>query len=490
MSAGQGVASERARSGGPARAGALLCVAALLAAGCASVPRDAGVSEVQRMVAERGGQPLEWDPAAPIAAPESDAEVLSLLEGELTVDRAVEVALANNRGLRATLEELGIARADLIAASTVRNPVFDFEIHFPGEPFHPYEAAITQTLVDLLRLRGRRAAGLAAFEAAHAQVAGSILAFAAQVRLDYHDLQAAQQVLAQQRTMAEAAAAAAELARGQHEAGNVTDLDLERQQARYESAKLDLARAEVEEIAARERLVADLGLLGPAALALPAAELPAGGERSAEEVEAALASRLDLELARAEVESARSTLPVSRAEAFDELAVGVHWDREAGGEHSRGPVAAVPIPLFDRGLAGRARAVSTLRRAEQRLWGAEVEARAAARAARERLLEARARAEYLRDVVVPRRERILALTQLEYNAMLRGPYDVLDARRELADSERERVLALRDYWAARTGLEAVISGADAFVARAGLAAARPSTVGAGSPGDDAAEGGH
>lgn len=470
-----------------AAAAALVSAAALAAGGCASVPRDAGIADVQRMVAERGGQPLEWDPAAEVVEPASDEAVLPLLAGELTVERAVEVALANNRGLRATLEELGIARADLIAASTVRNPILDFEIHFPGEPFRPYEAAITQTLVDLLRLRGRRAAGRAAFEAARAQVAGSVLAFAARVRLDYYELQAAQQVLAQQRTVAEAGAAAAELAVAQHRAGNLTDLDLEREQARYEGAKLDLARAQVEEIAARERLVADLGLLAPAPLTLPAPELPAGEERSAEEVEAALGARLDVEMARAEVESARRALPIARADALDELAAGVHWDREAGGEHSRGPTATLPIPLFDRGLAGRARAVSTLRRAEQRLWAAEVGARASARAARERLLEARARVEYLRDVVVPRRERILALTQLEYNAMQRGPYDVLAARRELADAERQRVLALRDYWAARTGLDAVLSGAEAFPGGAGLAlASARSTPGDAGPGDPAA----
>jgi cobalt-zinc-cadmium efflux system outer membrane protein len=467
----------------------LLLAAALTAGGCASVPRDAGIADVQRMVSERGGQPLEWDPGAPISAPASDEAVLSQLAGELSVERAVEVALANNRGLRATLEELGIARADLIAASTVRNPVFDFEIHFPGEPFRPYEAAVTKTLVDLLRLRGRRAAGRAAFEAARAQVAGSVLAFAAGVRRDYYELQAAQQVLAQQRTVAEAAAAAAELAMGQHRAGNVTDLDLEREQARYESAKLDLARAEVEEIAARERLVADLGLLGPVPLALPAPELPAGEERSAEEVEAALGARLDVEMARAEVESARRALPIARGAAVDDLEVGVHWDRESGGEHSRGPTATIPIPLFDRGLAGRARAVSTLRRAEQRLWAAEVGARAAARAARERLLEARARAEYLRDVVVPRRQRILALTQLEYHAMQRGPYDVLAARQELADAERRRVLALRDYWAARTGLDAVLSGAEAFAGggEAALASGRSGSGDAGMGEPAAAE---
>ena len=39
---------------------------------------------------------------------------------------------------------------------------------------------------------------------------------------------------------------------------------------------------------------------------------------------------------------------------------------------------------------------------------------------------------YLRDVVIPRRERILRLTQLEYNAMLRGVFQLIEARQDLA----------------------------------------------------------
>jgi cobalt-zinc-cadmium efflux system outer membrane protein len=103
--------------------------------------------------------------------------------------------------------------------------------------------------------------------------------------------------------------------------------------------------------------------------------------------------------------------------------------------------------------------------AEQRLHALTVNARSEARAARERLLEARARAEYLRTVVVPRRQRILNLTQLEYNSMLRGPFDLLRARQELSNALREQVMAVRDYWLARTGLDAAMSGVAGFSVR-------------------------
>ncbi|MEA2559739.1 MAG: outer membrane protein heavy metal efflux system [Acidobacteriota bacterium] len=436
--------------------------AVLLASGCVSVPRDAGMSEVQKRIEEQGLK-IAWSPDQPIEPP-ADERLRPLLEGELTVERAVEIALANNRGLLATLEGLGVARADLIAASTLRNPVFDGEVRFPGDPRNPFEIGITQTLIDLFQLRKRRALGQAGFEAARLRVTGSVLGFAAEVRTHYYTLQAAQQALAQQRTIHAAAEASAELARRQHEAGNISDLDLESEQASYERAKLDLARAELDELQTRERLLADLGALENVPLTLPSQTPPMedGQERSLEELEAAMPQRLDLSLAQAEVEAARQALPLARASGYDELALGVRHERESDGAKTTGPSVAVPIPIFDRGMAGRTRAVASLRMAEQRLHALNVTARSEARAARERLLEARARAEYLRTVIVPRRQRILYLTQLEYNAMLRGAFDLIRARQGLSDALREQVLATRDYWLARTELDAAMSGVLGF----------------------------
>ncbi|HYN21747.1 MAG TPA: TolC family protein, partial [Thermoanaerobaculia bacterium] len=427
-----------------------LPAAALLAAGCASVPRDAGIGEVRQAVEERGGQRLAWEPAQPIEPPTSEP-LQPFLAGELTIEGAVEIALAQNRDLLATLEELGVARADLIAASTIRNPLLDGEIRFPGRPARPFEIALTQTLIDLLQLGRRRALGQAEFEAARLRVTGAVLAFAVEVRADYYTLQAAQHALVQQQTIAAAAEASAELARRQHEAGNVSDLDLESEQALYERAKLDLARTQLDELEARERLLAGLGAPDSLPLTLPP-QAPPGPpedtetERSPDEVEAALAQRIDLTLAQAEVETARRALPLARSAVYDELALGVHREREPDRTRTTGPAVTIPIPLFDRGLAGRTRAVAKLRTAEQRLHALTVAARSELRAASERLAEARARADYLRTVALPRRQRILQLTQLEYNAMQRGPFDLIRVRQGLADAEREQVLAIRDYW--------------------------------------------
>jgi cobalt-zinc-cadmium efflux system outer membrane protein len=454
------------------RATAAVFLASLLA-GCASVPKDSGFADVRRQVMTETQQPVEWEPRQEVRPPD-DAAVTPLLEEELTADRAVQIAFANNRDLQATLEELGLARAELIGASTIRNPLFDGEVRFPGAPRSPFEIVVTQTLVDIFQLGNRKKLGRAQFEAAKVRVSGALINFAGHVRMDYYDTLAARGILARQETVMKAQEAATELAKRQHFAGNISDLDLENEQSRYEQVKLDYARAQLDELQARERLIADLGLVQRAELNLPADFPPLpSSEIPSEEVERqVIERRLDLRVAQRQIEAAQRAVRIAKTAAFEDLAVGVHLEREPEGKKTTGPAATVPIPLFDRGAAAKARARAMLRQAQQRLAAMTVAARSEARAAQERLIEARSRMSYLRDIVIPRRDRILKLTQLEYNAMLRGVFQLIEARQNLANAQREEVVATRDYWVARTELETALLGVGRFSIRPEATAAR------------------
>ena len=57
----------------------------------------------------------------------------ALLEDALMADKAVQVALLNNRELQAMYTELGVAQADLVQAGLLTNPVFDGAAFFPLE---------------------------------------------------------------------------------------------------------------------------------------------------------------------------------------------------------------------------------------------------------------------------------------------------------------------------------------------------------------------
>lgn len=439
---------------------------ALLLAGCATVPRDAGFNDVRSSVIAVTHQPVEWDPQKAIQPP-NDSDVAPLLQGELTADRAVEIAFRNNRDLLATLERLGLARADLIAASTIRNPVLDAEIRFPGRPARPFELAVTQTVLDLLQFRARRQFGLAQYEAARVQITGAIINFAAQVRMNYYDLLAGRRILARQDAIMKAQEASTELARRQHAAGNISDLDLENEQALYEETKLEYATAQLEELQARERLTADLGLLNRAELNLPQdfPAVPANEMTAAEVEQQVMTARMDVRAAQQQLAAAQRALPLARTAVFEDLTVGIHHEREPEGTKTTGPSLALPIPIFNWAAAQRTRAIAMVRESQQRLGAITVTARSEARAAYERVLEARQRTAYFHNVIIPRRTRILALTQQEYNAMIRGVYQLIQARQNLSSAEREQIMAVRDYWIARTDLETALQGVAPFSVR-------------------------
>jgi cobalt-zinc-cadmium efflux system outer membrane protein len=436
----------------------LLGLAAVLLTSCVSVPRDAGTNDVQQAVAQRGGPAVEWN-AQPATA--DHERVAAMLQDELTADEAVAIAMLNSPRLQVTLAGLGIARADLIEASTISNPILEAEIRYPAAPYRPFELSLAQSLIDLIQLPRRRAVGRAAFDAAQMRVSSEVLRFAGAVRGAYYELLAATQHVALSRTIHESAQAAAEVAIKQHAAENITDLDLENEQALYEQTKLDLARAEQRVLLGREALLRAMGLRDTtAAWRVPAAfpELPATELEQQELEQLAASQRLDLAIARRELEIAQRQVPVARLAMLEETVLDVHYEREPDGEHTAGPGIEIPIPIFNTGRAARTRAEAGFLRARHTLAALEAETSSHLRAARATLAEARARVEYFRDVILPRRARILELTKLEHNAMLAGVFQLLQAKQNEMQARRDFIEAQREYWTARTELDRALQG--------------------------------
>jgi cobalt-zinc-cadmium efflux system outer membrane protein len=437
---------------------AVSLVTVVLVSGCATVPRDSGVADVKREITLRTGQSVQPQQSA---VSTDDPRVQSLLQGELDADKAVAVALLNNPRVQVALADLGIARADLLEASTIRNPIFGAEIRFPASPSKPYELSITQSLIDLIQLPRRRAAGRAAFDAATFRVSSEVLAIAADVRGNLNDLVAATQHLTMDRKTVEAARAAGELAYRQHEAGNITDLDFENEQALYEQVKLHLARSEEAALLAREALIRAMGLRNSGIDWKIRETFPAVAERETTDgdLQQMLASRrLDIAAAQRDVEALRRLLPAARLSGIGDINVGGHREHETSGATTTGPAADIPIPIFNRSAAARARAEAQLLRAEQQLASLTASAGSEARAALQALVAARSRVEYYRDVVLPRRQRIVALTQLEQNAMLVGIFQLLQAKQNELSARRNYIDAQREYWAARNNFERALSG--------------------------------
>jgi cobalt-zinc-cadmium efflux system outer membrane protein len=433
----------------------------MLVTGCATVDQRAGFSDIRATVEARIGKRVAWNPGTALDA-QAAAEVGALLAGTLSADETVQVALLNNRELQTVYTDLGIAQADLVQAGLLANPVFDGAAFFPvaGGPAK-LDLGVAVSFLDVVYIPLRKRVAAARFEEAKLQVTGAVLDFAAAVRMAFYRHQADEQRLELLETVVQALTVSFDVTERLHQAGNITDLDLARERALLEEERLQLRAAEVAVRESRARLTTLMGLWGEEAAwridrrlpDIPAEPLLVEGlERHA------LRQSLDLASARQRLVVGGEQVRVMRAtRLIPNSSIGAGAEREEG-EWEIGPTLEVPIPLFDQGQGRLGRAVAELRRAKQDYYALGVRVRSTAHLVRDRLQGAEDRARYARDILLPLRERIVHETQLQYNAMQLGVFELLRAKEQQIGAAVAYVDALRDYWLARTDLEQLLSG--------------------------------
>jgi len=430
-----------------------------LLGGCASTsPKDA-FRDVARDVQTRSGHDVRWNQGGDDEK-QIDRAIERLLAKDLTADAAVQIALLASPALRAKLEELSIAQADLVQAGLLKNPVFSVgRTAWEMEHIAPnLFATVEQDFLDILTLPLRKRVAATELEAAKLDVADHVLELAAEVREAFYTAQAAEQTAAMRRLVAEAAQTSAELARRQHEAGNMNDLALGNELALGAQAALDRRRADGEATVAREKLNKLMGAWGPRTKWTMAPRLPElpSTEPPLEHLESlAVAQRLDIAAARRNLQGMDHALTLAKTTRWTGT---VNVAVEAGRlRHNRrfsfGPSVGIEIPLFDQRQAQIAKLEAHRRQAEAELHALAIDVRADVRATRARVITARGVVEDYGKVVVPLRESIVRFSQEQYDAMLLGVYQLIQAKQSEYDAYREYIEALRDYWIARSDLE-------------------------------------
>ena len=88
-----------------------------------------------------------------------------------------------------------------------------------------------------------------------------------------------------------------------------------------------------------------------------------------------------------------------------------------------------------------------------------VEVRSRARAAFAQTSAAYERARHYYDVLLPIRQQVLEQTQLQYNAMQIGAFQLLVAKQQQIETAAAAIDGLRDYWLARAELDQLMNGA-------------------------------
>jgi outer membrane protein TolC len=247
-----------------------------------------------------------------------------------------------------------------------------------------------------------------------------------------------------------------------HTAGNTSALAQARDRDAREQARLDVARAEAAVEVRREAVNALLGLSGDQTKWTGAgvlAEVPPAPPALDDLETAAVAASLELVEGRARVEATENELGVESIRTFlPDLGFGISVANEGEGL-TVGPAVAIGIPLFDQRAGNRGRARAARNKAAYELTAAAVELRADARAARVGALAAYQEARHLHQVILPLRQQIVDQTLLHYNAMDADPFELIIARRQLAEAGQQYLEALRRYWNATAEATALRRGA-------------------------------
>ena len=441
----------------------LLIGVVLITTGCAQVPKEAGFNEVKGLVEQRVDYRIHWNQETD-ADLEVERAIDELLKNELTPEAAVQIALLNNPNLQATYEDLGVTQADVVEAGLLENPVIFGQARFPNrsEESTNYEFGVTQNFLNILMQPARKKLSAIRFEQVKLHVADEVIRMVTDVRRTYYEALGARQLRDLRNEITSAARNSFELAQRLHAAGNISDLDLARENAHFEQSRLELANSETALLDAREQLTRLMGLWGsqtgwrlPEQLPdIPTNEIPLERLESM-----AIENRLDLAAEKKAVEALAQALGITIDWRWiGQIEVGISRERETDRTWVTGPALAIELPIFNQRQADISRLEAQLRRSQKRLTAQAIDIRSEVRSLRNRLIMQRNLINHYRGSVLPLREQIVDLTLKNYNYMLTGAFDLLMAKQQEFEAYQKYLEAVRDYWIIRADMQRSLGG--------------------------------
>ncbi|MDM0119419.1 TolC family protein [Variovorax arabinosiphilus] len=442
-----------------------VAAAAVFLAGCASVGIDEALKDTNTH-AQRftGGNlalsrtPEQRDRRAELAQ--------QLLATPLSQDDAVQLALTNSPAVQALMAQSWVDIAAANQTSRLPNPIFTFERMRLNSELE-LGRLLSFGLVDLILLPQRLSISRSQAHQAKLQLTGAVVDHVTQVRQAWVRAVAAQQSLHYAEQVNTSAQASAELARRMQRIGNFSKLQRARQQVFYADATTQLASARHATTAAREELIRALGLddAQAAKLALPARlpDLPKIPREAKEVAATATEQRLDVQLARAQLDLAGQSQGISLLSTFIDVEAGARRDTvfdnaEGSKSNRRGFELDIRLPLFDGGSAQRdalnAQSLAAANRYDATVRGASSQLREGYSAYR----TAYDIAKHYRDEIVPLRQAMADENVLRYNGMLIGVFELLAEARDQIAAVTNAINAQQQFWQADAALAASVMG--------------------------------
>lgn len=380
----------------------------------------------------------------------------------LTLDQAIELALAANPALRSATRSVGIADGGVQQAGTRPNP----ELSLLTEGTDRNTRTETAQVSQVIELGGKRAARIAAAEQERNLALDDVLVKRADLRADvitaYMEALTAQERVVLVQASVDLARKSTDVTSRRVTAGKLSPVELTRSNVAEASAALELTQANADLALARRRLASLWANMLPLDRTLQTpdaafARLPVWGE---------LAARLDrspqLRRARSAVAGRDAQVALERAQRIPDVTVTLGTQRERDPGRSQAVIGvSVPLPLFNRNQGNM---LSALRRADQARDDVEAERLRLTQA----LADAYQRAEVATTQMTALHDQILPAAQSAYDAAVTGFElgkfsftDVLDAQRTLFQTRTQYLRALADQYRSIADIQRYVPAASA-----------------------------
>jgi cobalt-zinc-cadmium efflux system outer membrane protein len=379
----------------------------------------------------------------------------------LNLPTAIERAFQSNRGLRAALGDIDIARGQRIQAGKIPNP----EISYLSEGIQRDRRTTTVQLNQEIELGGKRGARITSAERGQDIAAADVASYRANLRADV--VTAFFAVLASQErlTLAQASQELSQRATGAASrrvvAGKISPVEETRARVAEASTKIELSQAANELALAKQRLRGTWGSNAPDFSSVEAPAVPTGLHSSTAELLAHIPRSPQFARARLEIDRQKALAEIERSRRVPNLtlSVGTRRDEQVAGRQTVVGLA-MPLPLFDR---NQGNLLSALRRTEQ----AKDELAVVENRLSLELAQASSRLESARGELTILRGEILPGAQNAYEAATKGFelgkfsfLDVLDAQRTLFQAKAQYIRALAESHRAAADIERVVGNVE------------------------------
>ncbi|MFT0546170.1 TolC family protein [Allopusillimonas ginsengisoli] len=390
--------------------------------------------------------------------PGDSASIRLEAAAELTLDEALDLALAKSPSLSAA-RYLAASTDGLVSqAGVIPNPILSFEIEDTGRRS---TRTTTSTLGIPIELGGKRSARIAAAELTREVAKSDLQGARADVRSQtisaFFDVLIAQEQVALTASAVDIASGALRVAAQRVAAGKVAPLEENRAQVEVANAQLEKNEAESALKAARQRLSALWGNPSPVFTQAKGDVDVLPLRPALDDFAVALRDSPLIESARLAAERSRAQIQVERSKRYPnlELNVGVARNNELGRNQAIVGVA-VPLPFFDRNQGNLYEASMLAYKSRDDYRSLKTRLMVELQQGASKFDISKAAAEKLESFILPSAGRAYETAKKGFEAGKFGFTEVIDAQRTLFQARSRYLTALSDSYQALARIERIL----------------------------------